>query len=84
MVWGDHRRVKARRVVAASRRLCERHALWLDGAITFAEFDAAVQGWIAHVRHADSWGLRRHVLAGLPLEGRSLGGLVPREARTVI
>ena len=28
----------------------------------FAEFDASVQGWINHVRYADSWGLRRHVL----------------------
>jgi len=30
--------------------------------------DASIQGWIAHVAHfthADSWGLRRHVLDGL-------------------
>lgn len=28
----------------------------------FCEFDTSVQGWINHVRFADSWGLRRHVL----------------------
>jgi hypothetical protein len=27
--------------------------------------DASIQGWIAHVGHADSWGLRRHVLDSL-------------------
>jgi hypothetical protein len=27
-----------------------------------AEFDASVQGWITHVRYADTWGLRQHVL----------------------
>ena len=31
--------------------------------ISFAEFDSSVQGWINHVRYADSWGLRSHVLA---------------------
>jgi len=29
---------------------------------SFGEFDASVQGWINHVRYADSWGLREHVL----------------------
>jgi hypothetical protein len=35
-----------------------------QGHITFAEFDASVQGWIAHVRPADPHGgLRAQVLA---------------------
>lgn len=40
-------------------------ARWTDycaGQITFAEFDASVQGWINHVRYADTWGLRGHAL----------------------
>lgn len=72
VVYPDHRRVKARKVVAASRRLSERHAAWCAGEITFAELDASVQGWINHVRFADTWGLREHVLGRLPLEGRPL------------
>ena len=32
------------------------------GTLSFAEFDASVRGWINHVRYADTWGLRRHVL----------------------
>ncbi len=35
------------------------------GAISFAELHAAIRGWIAHVRHADSWGLRERVLDSL-------------------
>jgi hypothetical protein len=30
-----------------------------------AELDASLGGWIAHVAHADSWGLRRHMLEPL-------------------
>ena len=36
------------------------------GAISFAELDASVQGWINHIRYADTWGLREHVLTTLP------------------
>jgi len=66
VVYPDHRRVKARNVVGFARRLCERWADYCAGAISFAEFDSSVQGWINHVRYADTWGLRRHVL-GKPL-----------------
>ena len=62
VVYPTHRRVKARKVVQASRRLGDRYGAWQKGEISFAEFDASVQGWINHVRYADSWGLRRHVL----------------------
>ena len=72
VVFPDHRRVKSRKVVQATRRLGERHAAWRAGLISFAEFDASVQGWINHVGSADTWGLRRHVLARLPLEGMPL------------
>jgi Reverse transcriptase (RNA-dependent DNA polymerase) len=70
IVYPDHRRVKRRKVVAASRRLTARYDAWRRGEITFAEFDASVQGWIGHVRHADSWGLREHVLSRFDLSGR--------------
>ncbi len=62
VVYPDHRRVKSRKVVEASRRLEERFGAWQRGKISFADFDAGVQGWINHVRYADSWGLRKHVL----------------------
>ncbi len=62
VVYPDHRRVKSRKVVETTRRLGLRYDAWKSGAISFAEFDASVQGWINHVRYADSWGLREHVL----------------------
>ena len=71
VVFPDHRRVKARKVVQSTRRLAERHAAWRAGAISFAEFDASVQGWINHVRFADTWGLREHVFAGHPIPPRA-------------
>ncbi|MEM7252510.1 MAG: RNA-directed DNA polymerase [Pseudomonadota bacterium] len=65
VVYPTHRLVKARKVRHASRRLRQRYAAWRTGAISFATLDASVQGWINHVRFADTWGLRRHVLATL-------------------
>jgi hypothetical protein len=35
--------------------------------ISFAELDASVQGWINHVRYADSWGLREHIFDTHPI-----------------
>jgi hypothetical protein len=62
LVWPDHRRVKARNVRNATRRLGALYDRYHRGRITFAELDASVQGWINHVRYADTWGLRRHIL----------------------
>jgi hypothetical protein len=66
VVYPTHRRVKARNARNFSRRLRQRWTAYCQGLITFAEFDASVQGWINHVRYADIWGLRCHIL-GRPL-----------------
>jgi RNA-directed DNA polymerase len=62
LVFPTHRRVKGRKVRHAGRRLTSQFDAWKAGAISFAEFDASVKGWINHVRYADSWGLRRKIL----------------------
>ncbi|MEW8037877.1 MAG: reverse transcriptase/maturase family protein [Candidatus Thiodiazotropha taylori] len=62
IIYPTHRRLKARKLVETSRRLGDRFEAWQTGRISFGEFDASIQGWINHVRYADSWGLRRHVL----------------------
>jgi hypothetical protein len=62
VVYPTQRRVKARKVVQGTRRLTERFDAWRQGRISFADFDASASGWINHVRYADSWGLREHVL----------------------
>lgn len=65
VVYPTHRRVKSRKVVEVTRRLGDRFTRWQEGLISFGEFDARVQGWINHVRYADTWGLRDHVLSRL-------------------
>ena len=62
IVYPTHRRIKARNVRNFSRRLRERWREYCAGEISFAEFDVSVQGWINHVRYADTWGLRQHML----------------------
>ena len=77
VVSPHRRRVKSRKVVEATRHLVRRHAAWRRGDLAFSAFDASVQGWINHVRYADTWGLRRHVLERLPWGGRPLRGCRP-------
>lgn len=72
VVWPDRRRVKARKVVHATRHLTALHAAWRAGEIPFAEFDASVQSWINHVDQADTRGLRAFLLERWPLEGMPL------------
>jgi RNA-directed DNA polymerase len=72
VVHPTHRKVKARKVVQGTRRLQGLYDSWRAGDISFAEFDASVQGWINHVRYADTLGLREHVLGRFDLAGRDL------------
>jgi len=62
VVFPDHRRVRGRKVRHAARCLTSRFDDWKAGRCSFAQFDAGVQGWINHVRYADTWGLRRKIL----------------------
>ena len=72
VVYPTHRRLKSRKVIHASRQLSERFGAWQRGEISFGEFDASVQGWVNHVRYADTWGLRESVL-GRHVWGPSAG-----------
>lgn len=61
VVYPTHRKLKRRNVVHFQQRLANNITLYRQGSITFAELDASVQGWINHVRYADTWGLRNTV-----------------------
>ncbi|ESQ15122.1 MAG: RNA-directed DNA polymerase [Thiohalocapsa sp. PB-PSB1] len=67
MIFPQHRRVKGRKVRVAARHLEARYSDWRSGRISFGAFDASVQGWINHVRYADTWGLRGRILSGFDL-----------------
>jgi retron-type reverse transcriptase len=66
-IFPAHRRVKQRKVIHFRRRLRRLQKEYFAGGITFMEINASVQGWINHVRYADSWGLRRTVLGDVRL-----------------
>ncbi len=67
VVYPTHRRLKRRNVVKFTRRLEHNLDLYEAGQISFGELDASIQGWINHVRYADTWGLRRHVFNTHPI-----------------
>jgi RNA-directed DNA polymerase len=61
-VYPTHRRLKRRNGVAFARRyrkLCRAAA---RGELTIEDVDCRVRGWIAHVAHGDTYGLRRALL----------------------
>ena len=67
VVYPTHRLLKRRNAVNFTRRLRRNLDAYQGARISFAELDASVQGWINHVRFADSWGLREHVFATHPI-----------------
>ena len=62
VVYPTHRLLKRRNAVNFTRRFECNLDLYHASQISFAELDAGVQGWINHVRYADTWGLREHIL----------------------
>jgi RNA-directed DNA polymerase len=67
VVFPTHRLLKRRNAVKFTRRLQNNIDAYQAGHITFAELDASVQGWVNHVRYADTWGLREHVFTSHPV-----------------
>ncbi len=67
VVYPDHRLLKRRQAVNFTRRFSGLLLAYEDGRISFGELDASVQGWVNHVRHADTWGLREHVFSNHPI-----------------
>ena len=67
IAYPTHRRLKRRNGIQFRRRLQAKLAACAQGEITFEELDASVQGWVAHVRYGDTWGLRRTLLSSISL-----------------
>lgn len=62
-LFPTHRRLKVRKGFAFRRQLMKLVSALKNGAIVFETLDAVIRGWVNHVRYADTWGLRRSVLA---------------------
>lgn len=67
VVYPTHRRLKRRNAVHFRRRLERNLDLYEAGTLSFGELDASVQGWVNHVRYADTWGLRGHIFDTHPI-----------------
>lgn len=73
VVYRGHRMLKRRNAVEFGRRLAASLRGYRANQISFAELDSSVQGWINHVRHADTWGLREHLFSTHMIPSRNPG-----------
>ena len=62
-IFPAHRRLKSRKGVAFQRKYKSMKKLFREGKISFPQLNASVQGWVNHVRYANTWSLRAHILA---------------------
>jgi len=62
VVYPERRRVKRRKGVAYARRLRCLVREYAEGQATLDQVSASVQGWVNHVRYANSVGLRKALL----------------------
>lgn len=58
-IYPNQRRVKQRKVVHFTRRYRKNLATYQASEITLDELNASVQGWVNHVRYANTLGLRK-------------------------
>ncbi|MCW5849728.1 MAG: group II intron reverse transcriptase domain-containing protein [Anaerolineae bacterium] len=66
-VYPTHRRLRRHKAVHARRRFKRLVADYAAGALSLADLQSHVRGWVNHARFGDTWGLRRSILAAAPL-----------------
>lgn len=79
IVFPSHRRLKRAKVVHYRRALRRLVRSYAAGEIPFERLNASVQGWVNHVRYADTWGLRKDLFKG-PLGKRIHSRQMTRES----
>lgn len=62
-IFPGHRKLKRRRGIAFQRKYKQLLFECANGKVSRAKITASVQGWVNHVRYADTWGLRRTILS---------------------
>lgn len=67
VVFPERRRVKGRKVVHFRQRMRKRLADYQAGRISLDQLNASVRGWVEHVRHGNSVGLRQATFNSLPV-----------------
>ncbi len=65
IVFPNHRRLKRSKGIQYRRHLKTLYQDYQAGAITREEGLSSVMAWLGHIRHGNTWGLRRHTFAEL-------------------
>jgi len=65
VVFPAHRRLKRRKGIAFQRKYQRMLRELANGKVQRDKITASVQGWVNHVRYANTWGLRRSILGYL-------------------
>jgi len=63
VIFPDHRLVKREAVTRYKRRLIRLQKLYQERAIDLDSVRASVHSWIGHVKHGDSYGLRKKIFS---------------------
>ncbi len=61
-IWPDHRRLRPKTGYHSRRKLVRLARRYGKGEVTLDCVRASIAAWIGHVKHADTWGLRKAVL----------------------
>jgi retron-type reverse transcriptase len=63
IVYPEYRLLKRRKGIAFQRKFRTARKLFQQGRLSFSQLNASVLGWVNHVRYANTYNLRRALLA---------------------
>ncbi|MCB0088392.1 MAG: hypothetical protein KDE54_10800 [Caldilineaceae bacterium] len=69
-IYPTHRRLKRRKGVAFDRRWRVMLQAYANGEISREALKTSLDGWVAHVRHGDTYGLRRALISSMIIPKR--------------
>ncbi len=72
-IWPDHRRLRPRNGYRFQRKLKKLARGYRAGTISREDARASIMSWAGHAGHADTWGLRRALYAGVSFSGGPAG-----------
>lgn len=65
-IWPTHRRLRKSSIRRMVRRMRQMQKAYAVGDIDLDDIRPTVHSWLAHAQHAETLGLRRHILARFP------------------
>lgn len=74
-LWPYHRRLRRESIQRISRSLRRLQRWYAAGLVSWGRVGQSIQSWVAHARHADTWGLRRKLLGSVRFERADARGV---------